>query len=437
MTTAHLFHRIFFLLFLFTSSVSAQVANRPTFEIFNESDRYESEQRKALSSSGKRYDNAAKENVQNDRRALAKKYALEIEGRPNISGKDLYYLARIYSIAENDKKTLESMQRYIASVPDDAIGDMIKSALSFIVVLASRDKQLDVAEKAYQRFITTEPVIQSQRPALQDYLASAYFKESKFEQAIGHAQSAFDLLKTLTPKTVSEKRSRETIYMNLVEVLALGYKRNKNTDQSLSILAEARAQSFTIPSANLYRKVMDFVQGSGFSEKKMMQKIDSYASADPAPEIAITEWIGRESTSLEGMRGKVVLLDFWATWCGPCIATFPRLRGWHKKFGGENFEIIGVTQYYGEQDGKRVTPLQEIDYLREFRQKYKMPYGIAVANSGEAQTKYGIAAYPTTILLDRNGVVRYIGIGAGTEESANLEETIEKVLKESSHLGSN
>ena len=93
-----------------------------------------------------------------------------------------------------------------------------------------------------------------------------------------------------------------------------------------------------------------------------------------------------------------------------------------------------MTQYYGEQDGKRVTPLQEIDFLREFRQKYKMPYGIAIANSGEAQTKYGIAAYPTTILLDRNGVVRYIGIGAGTEESANLEETIEKVLKEDSQV---
>ncbi|MFL5008110.1 MAG: tetratricopeptide repeat protein, partial [Microvirga sp.] len=203
MTNAHLFHRIFFLLLLFTSSVSAQVANRPTSEIFNEIDRYESEQRKALSSSGKRYDNAAKENVQNDRRALAKKYALEIEGRPNISGNDFYYLARIYSSAENDKKTLEIMQRYVAEVPEDARGEMIKSALSFIVVLASRDKQLEAAEKAYQRFVTAEPIIPAQRPALQDYLASAYFKDGKYEQAIGHAQSAFDLLKTLTAKSVS------------------------------------------------------------------------------------------------------------------------------------------------------------------------------------------------------------------------------------------
>ncbi|MFL6467461.1 MAG: TlpA family protein disulfide reductase, partial [Pyrinomonadaceae bacterium] len=290
------------------------------------------------------------------------------------------------------------------------------------------------AENAFTRFVKTEPVIPQQRPVLQDHLASGYLKEEKYEQAIDHAQSAFDLLKSQKAKTPAEKRSRETLFMNLVEVLALGYKKNKNADQSLNILAEARAQSFTIPSANLYRKVMDFVQGSGFSEKKMMQKIDSYASADPAPEIPIAEWIGRERTSLDQMRGKVVLLDFWATWCGPCIATFPRLRGWHKKYGGDNFEIIGVTQYYGEQDGKPVTPLQEIDYLREFRQKYKLPYGIAVADSGEAQMKYGISAYPTTILLDRNGVVRYIGIGAGSEESANLEETIEKVLKEGSML---
>jgi hypothetical protein len=50
--------------------------------------------------------------------------------------------------------------------------------------------------------------------------------------------------------------------------------------------------------------------------------------------------------------------------------------------------------------------------------------------------KYGIAAYPTTILLDKNGVVRYIGIGAGTEESENLEDEIKKVLKEDSRIGS-
>ena len=60
----------------------------------------------------------------------------------------------------------------------------------------------------------------------------------------------------------------------------------------------------------------------------------------------------------------------------------------------------------------------------------------AIVGPGDAPMKYGINAYPTTVLLDRKGVVRYIGIGAGLEESENLEDMIQKVLKENQNLAS-
>jgi thiol-disulfide isomerase/thioredoxin len=119
----------------------------------------------------------------------------------------------------------------------------------------------------------------------------------------------------------------------------------------------------------------------------------------------------------------------------PCISTFPRLREWYKKFGGNDFTIVGVTKYYGQQDGKKMSKLEESEFLKEFRTKYKLPYGIAVlADNNEDSMKYGINAFPTTILLDRNGVVRYIGIGNGVEESENLESMIQKVLKEGGQI---
>ena len=93
-----------------------------------------------------------------------------------------------------------------------------------------------------------------------------------------------------------------------------------------------------------------------------------------------------------------------------------------------------MTQYYGEQDGKQMSPLQELDFLRDFREKHKLPYGFAIIPPAEAGLKFGINAYPTTILLDRNGVVRYIGIGSGTEESENLEDMIKKLLNEQHNL---
>jgi len=175
---------------------------------------------------------------------------------------------------------------------------------------------------------------------------------------------------------------------------------------------------------------MEFVKGSSFSEKKLMQKIESYEAASPAPEIAIVDWIGQEPTKFEQLRGKVVLLDFWATWCGPCIATFPRLRGLHKKYKDKGFVIVGVTELYGSGDGKPMSKLEELDYLNEFKRKYDLPYPFAIAEDGQDASKYGINAYPTTFLLDRKGVVRYIGVGAGGEEAENLESMINKIIRE-------
>lgn len=415
--------------------ISAQTGNRPVLDVYQEVERYETTLRNEIFGTGKRFDADTRNQIANDRKALAKKYAAEIAARPGLAKTDFYYLARLYSIAQDDKKTLEMMRRTVDEFPPDASGSLLQSALSFIVVLSSRAKQMDVAEAALARWSTGQPMLKSQLSSLQDYVATGYYKDGKYDLAIKHAQAAFDNLKETRAKSLAEKRDRETIYMNLVEVLSLSYKKSKDNDQALNVLAEARAQSFAIPSANLYRKVMTFVDGAGFSEKKMMAKVDSYASADPAPEINVVEWIGQEPQPLSAFRGKIVLLDFWATWCGPCIATFPRLRDWHKKFAKDDFVIIGVTQYYGEQEGKRVSPLQELDYLNKFKEKYKLPYPFAVTPPGESNMKYGINAYPTTVLLDRNGVVRYIGIGAGSEESENLEDTIKKVVKEETRLG--
>ncbi len=422
--------------FLFTLILSAisfaqeNPAGRPVVDLFTETENFSSAQRKLLAEQGKRYTAAAKAEIDSDRIKLAKTYAAEVASRKELADKDIYYLGRLYGTSGDEKKTLETMQRFLSKFGPETQGDMLQSARSHVIVLASRLKQMAVAEEAYASWLKGSPMIPSQQPALQDHLSSAYLRDGQYEQAITHAQNAFDLVKTFPAKSLQEKKDREKIYMNLVEVLAIGYKKNKNSERALEVLAEARARSFTLPSADLYRKVMNFVGGSGFSEKKLMQKLESFSKSDPAPEMKMVDWIGQEPASLEQLRGKVVLLDFWATWCGPCISTFPRLRGWHKKYAGDDFMIVGVTQYYGEQGGKKMSVLQETDFLREFREKYKLPYGFAIADPAEASSKYGINVYPTTILLDRNGVVRYIGIGSDREESENLEEMIVKVLKE-------
>ncbi|MCY7374395.1 MAG: TlpA family protein disulfide reductase [Pyrinomonadaceae bacterium] len=417
-------------LFFAVSLAVAQMPNRPAAEIYKETSDYIKVKAKEIAGQGKRVDAEKREGLAQEQKSLAKKYAAELAARADLKGTDFYYLGSLYSLAGSDPKTVEAMKKFLAEYPPETKGDAIQSARSYIVILAAKQKQFADAEQTFQAWLKGEPFEPTQRPTIEQSLAISFYKDGKYDEAVKYGQSAFDNLKALEAKTLAERRAKMELYGSLVEILALSYRKSKNSDRALEVLAESRALSFTIPSAQLYRKTMTVVSGSGFSEKKLMQKVESYKNAAAAPELNVEEWLGQDAATLESMRGKVVLLDFWATWCGPCISTFPRLREWHKKYSPEGFTIVGVTQFYGEADGKKMTPLQEMDFLGEFRKKHKLPYGFAVSKRGEDTAKYDINAYPTTILLDRDGVIRYIGIGAGAEESANLEEMIEKLLKE-------
>jgi hypothetical protein len=245
-------------------SCQAQQSGLSVSDLLQEVDRFEAEQRKMLASEGKKFNSDAKEEIAKGKKALAKKYAGEIAGRPDLTHKDHYYLGRIYDFAENDPKVLESMQNFLGKVPTTATGDMVQSALWYVVRIGSRTKQLPVAEQAFESWLKLEPLNKNTQASLQSALAYGYFRSDQYEQSVRHAQAAFDLLKTVESKTVRQKQAREELYMDLVEVLALGYKKIKNSEQAINVLAEARAQSFAIPSANLYRKVMKFVEGRGF-----------------------------------------------------------------------------------------------------------------------------------------------------------------------------
>lgn len=407
-----------------------QTEPKTSNEIYKEVNNYVTNKVRELSSKGEKIDSYKAESLKSEQKKLANKYATELSIRPNLTYEDNYFIGLLFSISENDVKATQAFQNFLSLIPPNSVGDILQDVRRRLVTIYANKKQFAEMEKHYNDWISGKPEFPKQRPTVENIMAVAYFKDGKYEQSVKYAESAFNLLKSIEAKNLQERNLKTQIYGNLLEVLTLSYKKTNRKEDALNILAESRAVSFTIPSASLYRKVMEVVNGSGLSEKKLMQKVESLKTNETVPELAVTEWIGENKKTLEELRGKVILIDFWATWCGPCISTFPKLRGWYKKYQPKGFEIIGVTQFYGRAGDKKVTNLQELDFVRDFKAENNLPYPLVISSRGESQAQYGVSALPTTFLIDRKGVVRYIGIGAGQEEAENIQEMLDKLINE-------
>ena len=127
-----------------------------------------------------------------------------------------------------------------------------------------------------------------------------------------------------------------------------------------------------------------------------------------------------QSISLEGLRGKVVVLDFWATWCGPCKDVLPYIREISRIFKGEDFVAISID--LREDD----------DTVRKFAQANQMDWLIATDRDGNVARNYDVTAIPTLFIVDRFGVVRYVHVGFFKELRDELIRRITDLLKESS-----
>ena len=112
------------------------------------------------------------------------------------------------------------------------------------------------------------------------------------------------------------------------------------------------------------------------------------------PKLELKDWINGEAVSLESLKGKVVLLDFWATWCGPCIASIPRNNELQRKYGEKGLVVIGVCHPRGADKMKQTVEGKGIEYL------------VAKDVEGKSIQSYAVNGFPDYYLIDRSGKLR-------------------------------
>ena len=124
---------------------------------------------------------------------------------------------------------------------------------------------------------------------------------------------------------------------------------------------------------------------------------------------------------LSDVRGKVVLLNFWGTWCSPCLQELPDLIALQTKYAPRGFTIVGLA----ENDDPRLTEAQYRVVLSRFMQKNGINYPNVPIPEG-VKSAYGIEAFPTTFLIDKTGKIVYATVGP--VDTAEVEKRIENLL---------
>ncbi len=334
------------------------------------------------------------------------------------------------------------LEKKIKENPDDPamFNKYMSQTLSGVVpMISSNPDKAETELKKLDAFLT---VLEPETPTGKQLLARG---KSVSKSLQGRIKLTRTTLEEIKEKLSSDPDNEEWLNMFVAKTTnsAATFARSE-PEKAEGIIAEAKTILGGIKEKTENeetKKAIDTMMTRSFSRLESTiaagKKLKPLIGQDAA-EMEVGTWANGEPLTSEELKGKVVLLDFWAVWCGPCIATFPHLKEWQEKYSDKGLVIVGVTRFYNyqwnEETGKakrakeKVSPEDETKMLEKFAESYELKHRFAVQDGNDLSKFYGVTGIPHAVVIDKEGKIRMIRVGSGEKKASDIENLLEELL---------
>lgn len=250
-------------------------------------------------------------------------------------------------------------------------------------------------------------------PLLLSLKANILLKSGSVDKAVPFFKQAYDLSQGKQAGIIIDY-ARALLELNqgdeAFSVLEASFKNGLNNDQMNDLLKKAYAKAKGSEAGwPAYQKNLE-----NESLENIKNELKKKIVSQPAPEFELIDLEGKKFT-LADFRGKTIVIDFWATWCGPCLSSFPAMKKLVEYYQADpSVKFVFINTWQSEENKEEI--------VRNFLNKTGYPFFVLLDKNDEVVNKFKVSGIPTKFVVDPNGRIRFISVGYDGNESGEIKK---------------